>query len=440
MIIPHTGSLCELLFQLAHDTLGHFGFDKTYGSLRSAYYWPNMRRDLEKGYVVLCPECQPNKSSTLKLIGPLHPLPIPDQRGDSVTIDFIGPLPEDNSFNCIITFTNHLGRDIQLAATHTDIDAEQLAYVFFDKWYCEDGLPADIVSNRDKLFISKFWKALHKLTGVKLELSTAYHPQTDGTSERTNKTVNQCLRYHIERNQQGWSRALPRIRFHIMNTINTSTGFTPFQLRMGQSLQLIPPLVTPLPTSLEEEISAYDVIKKLQNDVLEAQDNLLRTKISQSVEANKHCSLTFPFVIGSRVRLMTLHRHNEYKAKGEKRVAKFMPRYDGPYTIVDTDEQHSTVTLELPNAPNIFPTFHTSEVLPFIENNPVLFPSRKFEEPPPILNPEGDEEFFIDKILDQRRRGHSYQYLVRWRRYGHEHDRWLHVRNYKTVLRLMIGW
>ena len=181
-----------------HDTLGHFGFDKTYGSLRSAYYWPNMRRDLEKGYVASCPECQRNKSSTSKPIGPLHPLPIPDQCGDSVAIDFIGPLPEDDGNNCIITFTDHLGSDIQLAAMRTDIDAEKLAYIFFDKWYCENGLPTDIISDRDKLFISKFWKVLHKLTGVKLKLSTAYHPQMDGASERTNKTINQCLRYHIE--------------------------------------------------------------------------------------------------------------------------------------------------------------------------------------------------------------------------------------------------
>ena len=78
-----------------------------------------------------------------------------------------------------------------------------------------------------------------------------------------------------------------------------------------------------------------------------------------------------------------------------------MPCYDGPNMIMNTDEHHSTVTLELPNAPNIFPTFHTSEVLPFIKNNPVLFPSQKFEEPPPILTPQGNKEFFIDKILDQ---------------------------------------
>ena len=291
--------------------------------------------------------------------------------------------------------------------------------------YCENGLPADIISDRDKLFISKFWKALHKLTGVKLKLSTAYHPQTDGTSERTNKTINQCLRYHIERNQKGWSHVLPHIHFHMMNTINTSTGFTPFQLRMGQSQQLIPPIL-PLPKDAsQEDISVRDIIRQLHDDVSEAQDNLLRAKISQSVEANKHRSLTFPFAIGSRVRLTTLHCRNEYKAKGEKRVAKFMPRYDGPYTIVGTDEQHSTVTIKLPNAPNIFPTFHTSEVLPFIETNTSLFPSHKFEEPLPILTPKGNEEFFIEKIIDERCRGHGRQFLVHWRSYGQEHDHWL---------------
>lgn len=122
----------------------------------------------------------------------------------------------------------------------------------------------------------------------------------------------------MERNQQGWSRALPRIRFHIMNTVNTSTSFSPFQLRMGRSPCLIPPLLAPHQNSSLEDIAAHDVIRKLQHNVSEAKDNLLCAKISQSIEANKHHSLTFPFTIGSRVRLTTLHRHNEYKAKGEK--------------------------------------------------------------------------------------------------------------------------
>jgi len=194
LIIPCSGNLQETLFMLAHDVIRHFSFYKTYSSLCNAYYWPNMQCDLEQGYIASCPDCQRNKSSTTKPYGPLHPLPIPDQRGDSMAIDFIGPLPEDNRMNSIITFTNHLGSDIQLIPSQTNISTEELAYLFFNKWYCENGLPSEIISDRDKLFISRFWKSLHKLTGIKLKLSTAYHPETDGTSERTNKTVNQKKR------------------------------------------------------------------------------------------------------------------------------------------------------------------------------------------------------------------------------------------------------
>jgi hypothetical protein len=126
---------------------------------------------------------------------------VPDSRFTSVAIDFIGPLPEDNGYNCIATFTDRLGFDFQLTPTRTNITPENFALLFFDTWYCENGLPLEIISDRDKLFVSKFWNALHKLTGVKLKMSTAFHPQTDGTSEHTNKTVNQCIRYHVARNQ-----------------------------------------------------------------------------------------------------------------------------------------------------------------------------------------------------------------------------------------------
>jgi hypothetical protein len=168
LLIPRVGNIREQLFQLAHDTSGHFGADKSYASLRDAYYWPNMRRDLEKAYI---PDCLRNKSSTRKPTGPLHPLPIPDERGDSVAIDFIGPLPMDEGHDCILTMTDRLGSDIRIIPTNTTITAEDLALIFFEHWYCENGLPRDIISDRDKLFLSKFWRALHDLTGVKLKLS-----------------------------------------------------------------------------------------------------------------------------------------------------------------------------------------------------------------------------------------------------------------------------
>ena len=203
LVIPNIPHIREALFYLAHDTLGHFGTDKSYAALRNSYYWPKMRKHLEQAYVPSCPDCQRNKFTTNKPFGPLHPLPITEQRGDSVAIDFIGPLPLDGEFNSIITFTDRLNSDIQIIPSNINLTAEQLADIFFDKWYCENGLPLEIISDRDKLFISKFWKHLHILTGVKLKMSTAYHPETDGASERSNKTVIQAIRFTLSEIKKG---------------------------------------------------------------------------------------------------------------------------------------------------------------------------------------------------------------------------------------------
>jgi hypothetical protein len=202
-----------------------------------------MRKDLQDGYIPSCVDCQHNKSLNSKPVGPLHPLPVPDQRCDIITLDFIGPLPLDEGYNYILTITDKLGSDIRIIPTTTDLTAESLALLFFDHWYCENGLPLELISDRDKLFISRFWKHFSLLSGVKHKCSSSFHPQTDRQSERTNRTVIQAICFHVERNQSGWKRALPRIRFNIMSTLNQSTGYSPFQLRFGKSPCLLPPLV-----------------------------------------------------------------------------------------------------------------------------------------------------------------------------------------------------
>jgi hypothetical protein len=156
LVIPRFGTLREDLFRLAHDSLGHFGADKSYANIRNDYYWPNMHKDLETAYIPACPECQRNKSATSRPKGPLHPLPVPEAQGDSVCLDFVGPLPENEGYNCVLTITDRLGSDVRLIPTRTDISAPRLAAIFFNEWYCENGLPLELISDRDKLFISKF--------------------------------------------------------------------------------------------------------------------------------------------------------------------------------------------------------------------------------------------------------------------------------------------
>lgn len=425
LVIPRFGDLREQLFRCAHDSLGHFGFEKSYGSLRDSYYWPNMRRDLEKSYVPACSDCQRNKGRTSKPNGPLHPLPVPDSRNDSVAIDFIGPLPPDQGFDTIVTMTDRLGSDIRIIPTRSDITAEEFAVLFFDNWYCKNGLPADIVSDCDKLFVSKFWKSLNAMTGVKLKMSTSYHPETDGSSERSNKTVNQCLRYHVERNQRGWVRALPRVHFDMMNTVNDSTGFSGFQLRTGTSPRIIPPFAPAPEDNTDDTTKALAILHQLQSDLLEAKDNLLAAKISQATQANKHRGPEVTFCEGDRVMLSTFHRRRDYVQKDDKRVAKFVPRFDGPYTIVKAFPEKSVYTLDLPNSPGTFPTFHASLLNKYIANDASLFPSRQLDEPDAVVTIEGDDYWDIEEIIDERKRGRGYQYLVRWTGYRPDMDLWL---------------
>jgi hypothetical protein len=426
LIIPRVGNLRENLFRLAHDCLGHFGTDKSYAALRDAYYWPNMRRDLEQAYVPGCHECQRNKSRTTKPTGPLHPLPVPDAVGESVAVDFIGPLPNDNGFDCILTMTDRLNADIRIIPTRTTITAEEFAALFFEHWYCENGLPADIVSDRDKLFVSKFWRALCKLTGIRARMSTAYHPETDGSSERSNKTINQSLRYYVERNQKGWVKALPIIRFNMMNTENASTGFSPFQLRLGRSPRIIPPIIDTNPASddFREVEAAKAMMERIKAVVDEAKDNMLIAKIAQAHAANKHRGKDDVFAIGDKVMLCTFNRRREYKKKHEKRSAKFFPRFDGPYRVVCAHPTFSAYEIDIPNS-RIFPVFHASHLRRFIANDPTLFPSREYARPGPIVTEDGVEEYGVERIIDSRRRGRGWSYLVRWEGYGPEEDTWL---------------
>ncbi len=164
--------------------------------------------------------------------------------------------------------------------------ATQLANVFFDHWFCEDGLLLSIVSDRDKLFISQFWKVLHMQTGIKLKMLTAYHPKMDRASKWTNKTVIQALRYHVAQNQKGWVRTLPRVRFDLINTINQSAGFTLFQLHMGWSPHLLP-LLVPSTQNTEEEQSKETTIWWIHEDISQAQDNLILARVAQAVQADE---------------------------------------------------------------------------------------------------------------------------------------------------------
>lgn len=297
-------------------------------------------------YVPSCEDCQQNKSPTRKPSGPLHPLPVSDGRCDSVAIDFIGPLLEDDGFDCIVTMTDRLNSDFRCVSCHVDISAEDLAELIFIHWYTKNGLPLDIVPDCDKLFILQFWRALMKLTRVKQKMLSMYHPETADMSKRTNKMVIQALHFHVQQNQRGWVKALPLVCFNYMNTVNTLTRFTPFQLHFGRSPCIIPPLSLAKDTS-EHELTTDQIIRAIKSYTLEAQDNLVLAKSQQAMNANRSCGPELIYKVGDRVSLSTFHYRWEYMQRGNHRVAKFMCRFDGPYTVIIANLQSSSYTRPL---------------------------------------------------------------------------------------------
>ena len=203
----------------------------------------------------------------------------------------------------------------------------------------------------------------------------------------------------MDRNQSGWARALPHVHFNLMNMINGSTGFSPFQLRMGHSPWIIPPLtesVTVEALSDPDATAALALIEKIKRDVIEAQDNLLAAKISQAEFANRHRGDEVVHAVGDCVMLSTEHRRREYLQKHDGCVAKFMPRSDGPFLVTKAYPEKSSYTLELPNELNCFMTFHASHLCKYIPNDDIAFPSRALAHPGPIITPTGKEEWLID--------------------------------------------
>ena len=146
-------------------------------------------------------------------------------------------------------------------------------------------------------------------------------------------------------------------------------GYTPFCLCFGCTPHILPPLIAPPPNPSQDHINAHEVIENLQLDVATTRDNLILAKISQSYFSNPKHIDTPEYKIGDKIMLSMLNHRKKYKNKLQQQAAKFFPRLNGLYQIVDIYPDASTVTLDMPNAPNLFPTFHPSNIKPWFAND-----------------------------------------------------------------------
>ena len=175
------------LCKLHHDTpvAGHLGIGNTYELLHRSYYWPNMQGFVRR-YVRHCHVCKRSKGSRFKKQGVLQPLPVPEQRWQDLSIDLVTGIPEVHGCDAICCVVDRLSKERHYIGTTKELHAEGLADLFLKHVWKHHGLPRSIVSDRGSQFISNFWKFLCTRLGITAQLSTAWHPETDGQTERIN--------------------------------------------------------------------------------------------------------------------------------------------------------------------------------------------------------------------------------------------------------------
>jgi hypothetical protein len=211
LVLPADAELLQLVLAECHDApyAGHVGVAKTLRNVQRYFWWPTMNADVRR-YVAGCDSCQRMKSSNQKPAGLLKPLPIPGDTWESVSMDLIVSLPQTAAgYTAIVVFVDRLSKMVHLAPCTDSVSAEGLADIFIDKVFKLPGLPKSLITDRDVRFTSKFWQAFTSRLRVQHGMSTAFHPQTDGNTERVNRVLEEMLRHYIEPTQANWDSLLP---------------------------------------------------------------------------------------------------------------------------------------------------------------------------------------------------------------------------------------
>jgi hypothetical protein len=330
----------EIVISEAHSLLAHLGTNKTLTYLRAHVWWKEMATDVA-AFCITCMTCKRSKPSNQKPYGLLNPLSVPTLPWESIGIDFVGPLPESNNrdgaYNQITVIICLLTAMVHLVPSRINYTTPQVAELMFENVYKLHGLPKHIISDRDVLFTSTFWTHLHTLIGTKLKMSSAYHPETDGSTERANRTVTQMLRQCITPKQTDWVSRLPTLEFAINMARSHSTGYAPFFLNTGRMPRSM--IWNSANKSEYPSIRNFALQRKLA--IVAAHDCILSAHVKQTYDANKHRRQS-PFIKGDLVYLST---KNISFPTGLAR--KLIPKYIGPYAIL-TDFQNHSFRIQLP--------------------------------------------------------------------------------------------
>jgi hypothetical protein len=354
LCVPNS-SMRELLVREAHGggLMGHFGVRKTLDVLHEHFFWPKMKRDVER-VCSRCVTCRQAKSRVLPH-GLYTPLPVPSAPWVDISMDFVLGLPRSRKGrDSIFVVVDRFSKMAHFISCHKTDDATHIADLFFREIVRLHGVPRSIVSDRDVKFLSYFWKVLWGKLGTKLLFSTTCHPQTDGQTEVVNRTLSTLLRTIIQKNLKNWEDCLPFIEFAYNRSVHSTTEFSPFEIVYGFN-PLTPLDLLPLPvnerTSLDGQKKA-EMVKKLHESV---RQHIEKKNEQYANKANKGRRQVI-FQPGDWVWV-----HMRKERFPARRRSKLHPRGDGPFQVLERINDNA-YKLDLPGEYNISATFNVSDL------------------------------------------------------------------------------
>ena len=368
-----------------------------------------MTKDVAK-YVSCCVLCQRNKSRRHRPFGALQPLPVPQKPWETVTFDFIVKLPKTERGNdSVCVFVDKLTKMVHFVACREDLSAKGFAELYIDRVWSLHGLSKEFITDRDTRFTSEFWKGVTELIGTRHVMSSSFHPQTNGQSERVNQTLETYSRHFVSVELNDWDTLLSRAEFAHNSAYHSSTGQTPFYLNSG--FQPRTPPGEKLEVGHPESVA---FVERWQSALTFARQCLIAAQQRQEALADQHRTEKV-FYVGDKVLLSTKHLNIKH---GEKR-RKLLPKWIGPFEVVQVV---GPVAYKLKMNPGwrIHPVFHVSLIEPYRADGRV-------QPPPPPIELEGVLEYQVESILSHRFRGRRHpraSYLVAWKGYGPEHNSW----------------
>jgi hypothetical protein len=397
----NTALQTKLISALHYSAVGgHSGITATYQRVKKLFAWTGLRAAVED-FVRQCEVCQHAKHENTSPAGKLQPLPVPELPWQDISMDFVEGLPKSDGFEVIMVVVDRLTKFAHFVPLKHPFTAVQVATALWDNVIKLHGIPLTIVSDRDKIFTSTVWRDLLSAAGTKLLYSTAYHPQTDGQTERVNQCLEMYLRTAVHETPRQWRKWLPAAEFWYNSSHHASINCSPFKALFGREPNQGTMLSGSVAISTAADIDWPAHIALLRTHMDRAQARFKK-------KADRHRKER-EFMVGDEV-LLKLQPYAQTTV-ANRPCRKLAYKFYGPFKVEQRVGQLA-YKLALPSDARIHPVFHVSQLKPFIPSYTPVF--SQLPRPPDLASTDLRPTAILDRRLRKKGDMPVLQVQVRW--------------------------